>query len=97
MNRKTDETITYYVYIVECSDGTYYTGYTIDLENRIRLHNNGRGAKYTRSKRPVKLVWCEEYKCFKEAVKREAEIKKLTRKQKEELVKADMGDHKYNI
>ena len=56
----------YYVYIVECNSGTYYTGYTNDLEKRIKMHNKGLGAKYTRSRRPVKLVWYKEYKCFKE-------------------------------
>lgn len=76
----------HFVYIVECQDGTYYTGYTPDLKKRILLHNNGKGAKYTRDRRPVKLVWCKEYKQFKPAFKLEKIIKTLTRKQKEALV-----------
>ena len=77
----------FYVYIVECRDGTYYTGYTPDIEKRIKLHNAGRGAKYTRDRRPVKLIWCKKYKQFKSAFLEEKRIKELTRKQKEGLVK----------
>ncbi|MCX5680407.1 MAG: GIY-YIG nuclease family protein [Candidatus Omnitrophica bacterium] len=77
----------FFVYIIECRDGTYYTGYTPDLENRLRAHNSGKGAKYTRSRRPVRLVWCREYKNFKKAVSEEARIKRLKRVQKEELVR----------
>lgn len=76
----------FYVYIVECRDGTYYTGYTNNLGNRIKLHNKGRGAKYTRDRRPVKLVWSRRYKQFKSAFMTEIRIKQLTRGQKEELV-----------
>lgn len=77
----------HFTYIVRCSDDTYYTGYTPDLENRIKLHNAGKGARYTRFRRPVSLVWCKEYKYFKRAFKKESEIKRLTRKQKERLIK----------
>jgi len=77
----------YWVYIVECADNTYYTGYTPDLKKRLELHNSGRGAKYTRDRRPVKLAWCKEYHQFKSAFKTERVIKGLTRKQKESLVK----------
>ncbi|MBU4304050.1 MAG: GIY-YIG nuclease family protein, partial [Candidatus Omnitrophica bacterium] len=66
--------------------GTYYTGYTPDIERRIALHNNGKGAKYTRDRRPVKLVWCKEYRQFKSAFKVERIIKSFSRKQKEALV-----------
>lgn len=77
----------FYVYIAQCQDGTYYTGYTNDLENRIKEHNNGkRGAKYLRGKGPVKLVWCKEYRYFKSAFLEEKRIKGLTRKQKEKLI-----------
>jgi putative endonuclease len=76
------------VYIVECNKGTYYTGYTNNLENRIKLHNDGKGAKYTRGRKPVKLVWYKEYKYSNKALHAERDIKKLTRKQKEELVRA---------
>jgi len=77
----------FYVYIIECSDGTYYTGYTPDIKKRIKLHNAGRGAKYTRDRRPVKLVWKKEYRYFKPAFLAEKRIKKLTRKRKEKLVR----------
>ena len=76
----------FFVYIVECQDGTYYTGYTPDIKRRIQLLNSGRGAKYTRDKRPVKLVWSKEYRYFKRAFLEEKRIKRLTRLQKEKLV-----------
>jgi putative endonuclease len=76
----------FFVYIVECSDKTYYTGYTPDIKRRLSLHNNGNGAKYTSTRRPVRLVWCKEYKYFKPAFLEEMRIKKLSRKQKEKLV-----------
>jgi putative endonuclease len=81
----------FYVYIVECRDGTYYTGYTNELEKRIKEHNNGkaRGAKYTRDRRPVKLIWSKEYKYFKPAFLEEKRIKSLTRIQKEKLVNGE--------
>ncbi|HIR28758.1 MAG TPA: GIY-YIG nuclease family protein [Candidatus Choladousia intestinigallinarum] len=75
-----------YTYIVRCSDGTYYTGWTNSLEKRIRVHNSGRGAKYTRSRRPVELVYFETFGNKAEAMRREAAIKKLDRSQKESLV-----------
>ncbi len=76
----------FYVYIVQCRDGTYYTGYTNDLENRIASHNNGNGAKYLKGKLPVKLVYSKEYHYYKNALRSERRIKKLTRKQKEKLI-----------
>lgn len=77
----------YYVYIVECSDGSYYTGYTNNLENRIKEHNNGkRGARYLRGKFPVKLVWHKQYRYYKRALQAESRIKQLSHKQKQELV-----------
>ena len=78
----------FYVYIVRCADGTYYTGYTPSLRRRIKLHNAGKGAKYTRQHRPVKLVWYEKYRYFKLAFKREMAIKKLSRACKEKLINA---------
>ena len=72
--------------MVECADGTYYTGYTDDPEKRIKTHNSGRGAKYTRSRLPVKLIYCEECESRSEAMRREYAIKQLSRKEKEELV-----------
>ena len=76
----------FFVYIVECSDGTYYTGYTPRLANRIRLHNSGKGAKYTRDRRPVKLIWHKSYRYFKNAFLEEKRVKTLTRTQKNKLV-----------
>ncbi|MBQ5431648.1 MAG: GIY-YIG nuclease family protein [Lachnospiraceae bacterium] len=78
----------YFTYMVECSDGTYYTGYTTDLEKRVKAHNEGKtGAKYTRARRPVKLIYYEEYDNLHDAMSREVRIKQLTRRQKEELRK----------
>ena len=74
-----------YCYIVECADGTYYTGWTIDPEKRAQVHNKGRGAKYTRMRLPVKLVYVEEQPDRKTAMKRERAIKKMTRSQKQKL------------
>lgn len=76
-----------YTYILECSDGSYYTGWTNDLHKRIQAHNDGKGAKYTRSHRPVTLAYYEAFETKEEAMKRECEIKKLSRKEKEALVK----------
>ncbi|MFH1645247.1 MAG: GIY-YIG nuclease family protein, partial [Candidatus Omnitrophota bacterium] len=82
MVKKIKRAGTFFVYIVECSNGAYYAGYTNDLERRIEEHNGGkRGAKYTRARRPVVLVWSKEYKYFKKAVSMEARIKNLTRMQ----------------
>ena len=76
----------HYVYILSCGDGTFYTGWTTDLEKRVKVHNQGKGAKYTRSRLPVKLLYSEEYSEKGEALRREAAIKKLTRRQKEKLI-----------
>lgn len=80
--------MSFYVYIAECRDGSYYCGYTDDVSKRIKAHNDGKGAKYTKSRRPVKLVYSEECCDKSSALKREAFIKKLTRAQKETLVKS---------
>lgn len=77
-----------YVYIIECSDGTLYTGYTNNLDKRINTHNKGKGAKYTRCRLPVKLLYYEEYDLKGEALKREYKIKQMTRKQKLKLIEA---------
>ena len=76
----------YYVYMVRCRDGSLYTGYTTDAEARIKAHNAGKGAKYTRSRLPVALVYLEEYGCEHQARSRECAIKRLSRKQKQELI-----------
>ncbi len=75
----------YYTYIVECADGTLYTGFTTDLKRRLKAHNAGMGAKYTRSRLPVRLVYSEEYGTEHEARSRECAVKKLTRAQKRAL------------
>lgn len=75
----------HYVYVVKCSDGTLYTGYTTDVERRVEEHNSGEGAKYTRGRTPVRLVHVEEHETRSEAMSREAEIKAMSRKEKEEL------------
>ena len=73
----------HYVYIVKCSDGTYYTGYTNDLEKRLLAHNTGKGAKYTRNRLPVKLLYQEAFSSKQEAMSAEALFKKrLTRQEK---------------
>lgn len=77
-----------YVYILRCSDDTLYTGWTNDLEKRIEAHSNGTGAKYTRGRGPVELVYFEEFDDKKDAMKREYEIKKYTRSKKEWLIKS---------
>jgi putative endonuclease len=75
------------VYILECSDKTLYTGWTNNMEKRIREHNSGRtGAKYTRSRRPVKMVFVEEHETLSDVLKREAQIKKLSRDQKLQII-----------
>lgn len=72
-----------FTYIVKCADGTFYTGWTNCLQKRIKVHNRNKGgAKYTRAKQPVELVYYEGYLTKEEAMKREIEIKKFTRKQK---------------
>ena len=77
-----------YCYILECSDGTYYTGWTTDPVRREKSHNAGSGAKYTRSRRPVRLVYVEEQPDRSSAMQREARIKQMSRKAKEKLIKA---------
>ena len=76
----------WYTYIVRCVDESLYTGITNDIEKRIQRHNEGKGGAYTRSHRPVVLVWKELAKSSSAARKREAEIKKWSRKEKEELI-----------
>ena len=75
-----------YTYVVRCSDGSLYTGWTNSLEKRIAAHNEGKGAKYTKSRRPVELVYYEEFDTKEEAMRREWEIKHMTRKQKRDMI-----------
>lgn len=77
-----------YVYILKCSDNTLYTGWTVDVENRIKIHNSGKGSKYTRGRTPVDLIYVESFNDKTEAQKREYEIKKLSRTKKLNLIKS---------
>ena len=76
-----------YVYILECADGSFYTGATNDLEHRLEQHQNGKGAKFIKGRLPVKLVYCEEFENVKDAFRREKQIKRFSRNKKEELIK----------
>ena len=78
-----------YTYIVKCSDGSLYTGWTNDLEKRIRAHNEGKGAKYTKSRRPVVLAYYEEFQTKEEAMRREWEIKQMSRQTKMRMISAE--------
>lgn len=78
----------HYVYIVECCDNTLYTGWTVDLDKRIQAHNDGKGAKYTRIRKPVKLVYYEVFDDKSTALKREYEIKQFRREKKYNLISA---------
>ena len=78
-----------YTYIVECSDGSLYTGWTNDLEKRIKAHNDGKGAKYTKSRRPVVLAYYEEFQTREEAMRREWEIKQMSRQKKMSMISAE--------
>ena len=77
----------HYAYIVECADGTYYCGYTNDLEKRMETHNRGKGAKYTKPRLPVVLVYYEEFETKEEAMSREWHLKQLSHAQKQALIK----------
>lgn len=78
----------YYAYLLKCSDGTIYAGYTDDLEKRLCAHNAGTGAKYTRSRLPVSLAYYERFDSKSEAMRRESAFKHLTRTEKISLIKA---------
>ena len=75
-----------YVYILRCADGSLYTGYALDLEQRCAAHNAGRGARYTSGRRPVTVVYSERVASVSDALKREHALKRLTRAQKESLI-----------
>ena len=77
-----------YTYIIRCSDGTLYTGWTNDLEKRIASHNDGTGGKYTRARRPVKLVYHEAFETKQEAMSREWQIKHMSRQDKDKLIES---------
>ena len=77
-------------YILRCSDGTLYTGWTNDMEKRLTAHNRGEGAKYTRGRTPVELVYLETFETKQEAMKREAAIKRLTKGEKLKLIEENI-------
>ncbi len=81
------EFMPYYVYILLCEDGSYYTGYTNDLNARFRTHRKRQGAKYTRTRRPERIVYVEEFESRSEAMRREIEIKGLSHREKQDLAK----------
>ena len=83
-----------YTYILRCNDGTLYTGWTTDLEKRRKCHNSGKGAKYTRSRLPVELVYSESFAVREEAMAREAKIKQMTRTEKLRLISSGGGEKK---
>lgn len=82
----------YYAYILECSDQTYYTGYTTDIEKRLTVHNAGKGAKYTRARLPVNLRYVKSFETKQEAMRYEWSIKQLTRAQKQQLMEGTTNE-----
>ncbi|ADE02751.1 MULTISPECIES: GIY-YIG nuclease family protein [Haloferax] len=78
----------HFVYVIECNDGSLYTGYTTDVERRVAEHDAGEGAKYTRGRTPVELVHVEEFDSKSAAMSREYEIKQLRRREKQRLVES---------
>jgi len=80
--------VSFYCYILECSDGTFYTGWTVDPERRLKQHNRGTAARYTRSRLPVKMVYLEPQSDRRTAMKRERAIKRLSRAKKKDLIGA---------
>lgn len=84
-----------FVYILRCNDGSLYTGWTNNLENRISMHNKGMGAKYTRGRGPCTLMYFETFELKSEALKREIEIKRLPKIKKENLIKRFNESRKY--
>ena len=83
-----------YVYLLRCSDGTLYCGWTTDLERRVAAHNKGTGAKYTRSRRPVSLVYYEQFPDKHDALSREWHIKRMSREEKIRLIQQDKEDYR---
>ena len=81
-----------YTYMLRCKDGTLYTGWTTDLEKRVQAHNDGKGAKYTKSRTPVSLVYVEVFETKQEALRRESAIKKMSRSDKLKLIQENKSD-----
>lgn len=84
-------------YILKCNDNSLYTGWTNDITHRLKMHNEGKGAKYTRGRGPVELVYLEEFETKQEAMSREAKIKHLTRKEKLLLIETYQQEQKLNL
>ncbi len=84
-------------YILKCNDNSLYTGWTNDITHRLKMHNEGKGAKYTRGRGPVELVYLEEFETKQEAMSREAKIKRLTRKEKLLLIETYQHEQKLNL
>ena len=84
-------------YILKCNDNSLYTGWTNDITHRLKMHNEGKGAKYTRGRGPVELVYLEEFETKQEAMSREAKIKRLTRKEKLLLIETYKQEQKLNL
>lgn len=82
----------YYVYILFCADGTYYTGWTTDVNKRLAIHNKGNGAKYTRGRLPVRLLWFDSFSSKSEAMKKEYAIKQLSKNGKREITRKEVYD-----
>jgi putative endonuclease len=82
----------HYFYVLTCSDGSLYGGYTNNLDRRIKLHNEGNGAKYTRGRGPVTLVFCQSFDNKGDALRAEYQFKRLTRKKKEQFLLKETGD-----
>ena len=83
---------THFFYILQCSDGSFYIGSTTNLKNRVKTHNQGKGASYTAKRRPVRLVYHEAFESLGEAVKRERQVKKWSRAKKEALMNGETGN-----
>jgi putative endonuclease len=79
--------MSFYTYIARCNDNSLYTGYCKDINSREKKHNLGKGAKYTKQRRPIKIIYSEEFKSKVEAMRREREIKKFSKINKEKLIK----------
>ena len=85
-----------YMYVVECSDGSYYTGYTMDVKKRLAVHNSGKGAKYTRARLPVKLIYVEGFASKEEAMSAEALLKRKKRQKKERFLSENQDKNLVN-
>lgn len=81
----------HYFYVLMCNDGSYYAGYTNDLQKRLKTHNEGKGAKYTRGRLPVSIIYHEEFQTKQEAMKAEYAFKQLDRKKKEKFLMKEVG------